>query len=174
MALVSDGPRAAFCPQCGGRLLTRVTEGAERQVCSNCAGIYYPGLKVATAVVVTQHGSPHRVLMVKRAMPPYQGAWSLPAGFLDPDEDPAEGAAREVREETGLDCRIVRLIDCVRGEGLVDVLLIYSGRVSSGDAVASDDAAAVKWFEASALPSLAFPETVKAVRSRLAHSVLTR
>ncbi len=32
--------------------------------------------------------------------------WSLPKGKLDPGEDPAAGALREVEEETGLRCRI--------------------------------------------------------------------
>lgn len=42
-----------------------------------------------------------KVLLVHR---PRYDDWSLPKGKLEPGEDWGEGALREVREETGLDC----------------------------------------------------------------------
>jgi len=41
-----------------------------------------------------------RILLIQRAD---TGLWAMPGGALDVGETPAEGAAREVREETGLD-----------------------------------------------------------------------
>jgi 8-oxo-dGTP pyrophosphatase MutT (NUDIX family) len=38
------------------------------------------------------------------------GKWCLPGGILDPDEHPGPGAAREVREETGVDVQIERIL----------------------------------------------------------------
>ncbi|WP_129116488.1 NUDIX hydrolase [Halegenticoccus tardaugens] len=45
------------------------------------------------------HGS--RALLVRQ-----DGSWFLPGGMLEPGETPAEGAAREVREETGIEVEI--------------------------------------------------------------------
>jgi 8-oxo-dGTP diphosphatase len=39
---------------------------------------------------------------------PRRGDWSLPKGKLDPGESWEEAAVREVEEETGLACRLVR------------------------------------------------------------------
>jgi 8-oxo-dGTP diphosphatase len=54
----------------------------------------------AAGGVVVRDG---KVLLVHR---PRYDDWSLPKGKLERDEDWGEGALREVREETGLDCEL--------------------------------------------------------------------
>lgn len=36
--------------------------------------------------------------------------WSLPCGYVDPGESPAETAVRETREETGTEVRVTELV----------------------------------------------------------------
>lgn len=43
-----------------------------------------------------------RVLLIQRARKPYFGMWSLPGGRLEPGETAEQAAAREIREEMGL------------------------------------------------------------------------
>jgi len=52
-----------------------------------------------------------QILLAKRAPHMTQGGmWCLPGGYMDRDENAVEGITREVREETGYDCRIISLL----------------------------------------------------------------
>lgn len=84
------------------------------------------------------------VLLIRRGKPPRQGEWSLPGGRIEPGERAIEAALRELREETGVEARITRLIDVV--DGLFPeaerhyVLIDYAAEWLSGEPVAGDDA----------------------------------
>jgi 8-oxo-dGTP pyrophosphatase MutT (NUDIX family) len=59
-------------------------------------------LRVPSAAMVVVLDDHERVLMMWRhRFILGQWVWELPGGYLDPDEDPAVCAAREVEEETG-------------------------------------------------------------------------
>lgn len=64
----------------------------------------YPPVAVTVDLVVLtlRHGR-LSVLLVQRAAPPFKGAWALPGGFIEPNEDSDTAAVRELGEETGLD-----------------------------------------------------------------------
>ena len=69
--------------------------------------------KVAAAVLIEQAG---QVLLVRRINEPFRGFWTLPAGFINGGEDPAEAAVRECLEETGLNVRVRRVLEIVSGK----------------------------------------------------------
>lgn len=52
--------------------------------------------------ILTVHHDALQVLLVTRRNAPYAGRLALPGGFVDPEEDLADAARRELREETGL------------------------------------------------------------------------
>ena len=63
----------------------------------------YPPVAVTVdLVVLTVRDDELCALVVRRGVPPYKGRWALPGGFVQPGEDLAAAAARELAEETGL------------------------------------------------------------------------
>ena len=90
---------ARFCPRCSARLEMREVNGAQRPRCPDCGRVIYYDPKLAATVVVERDD---RVLMVRRAIQPGIGLWSLPGGYVDRGEVVEKAAAREVLEETGL------------------------------------------------------------------------
>lgn len=152
-----------FCPQCGTPLQDREAYGRVRRYCPTCDRLIFRDPKVAAAVLVEQDGE---VLLVRRAFGIARGRWSLPAGFVEYDEQPAVTAVRECREETGLEVELTGLLDILPGGGQpgeASFTVVYLGRVVGGTLRAGDDAAEARFFSPQALPPLAFASTRQAL-----------
>lgn len=150
-----------YCPQCAAEMTHEDKFGMVRPICPQCGWVYFQDPKVASAVLI-EDGS--RVLLVRRTNEPFRGMWTLPAGFVNGGEDPAEAAARECLEETGLTVQITRVLDVISGrehERGADFIIVYRAEVVSGEMSPADDADAVEWFERNDLPPLAFRATQK-------------
>lgn len=154
-----------YCPHCATQLNLEERFGKLRPVCPACGWIHFVDPKVAAAVLVIQDG---RVLLVRRVNEPFRGLWTLPAGFVNGGEDPAQAAERECLEETGLSVRVTRVYDIVSGREHprgADFVIIYQAEVLGGELRADDDTDAVEWFDRSCLPPLAFLATQKVLKS---------
>ncbi len=88
-----------FCAYCGNRLERKQIDGRERDFCPDCGEAIWKNPVPVAGVVVVKDGE---ALLIKRGIEPDRGKWSLPAGFLEHDEPPEVGAARELEEETGV------------------------------------------------------------------------
>ncbi len=155
-----------FCPRCGAAVTLAEKFGRQRPVCPNCGWIYFADPKVAAAILLEQEG---RVLLVRRVNEPFRGMWTLPAGFVDAGEDPAQAAERECLEETGLSVRATGVLDIIAGKEHprgADFIIVYRGVVLSGNLRAADDADRAEWFHYSELPELAFRATEVLLRGR--------
>lgn len=123
----------------------------------------HPHPAVTTDIVVlTIRHAKLKVLLIRRADEPYRGAWALPGGFVEIDEDLDAGARRELREETGVTGVYLEQLytfgrpDRDPRERVITVAyyaLIPSDRLQI---TAATDAEAVGWFAMDELPALAF------------------
>lgn len=156
-----------FCPLCATPLETKEVMGELRPACPNCGFVQYDDPKVAAGVLLIQD---RKVLLVRRVMDPFAGQWSIPAGFVNSFEDPMAAAARECREETGLEVTSLAFYDLLTGREHprgADILLVYTAVPAGGTLHAADDADQAAWFPFDALPPLAFQST-KAILARAA------
>lgn len=155
----------AFCPRCRAPMEARHEGGTLRPLCANCGFVQYLNPSPAAAVVLRRG---EEVCLVKRGFPPKQGQWTLPAGFLEYDEDVRAGAAREALEETGLEVRITGLREALTGVLPPDrpvLLVVFDAEVVGGELRAGDDAVDAGWFHPRDLPGpIAFSTHRKVLR----------
>ena len=52
-----------------------------------------------------------QVLLIRRGSEPRRGEWSIPGGMLELAETLEEGVVRELREETGVQVRVLELLE---------------------------------------------------------------
>ena len=148
-----------YCPSCGASLQSRQLFGKLLPYCEQCQQPYFKDPKVAAAVVVVDQ---HQVLLVQRKNPPFQGCWTLPAGFVDGGEDPRKAAQRECQEESGLIVEVGDLFDIHYGKDHqrgADLVLFYRAKLVGGNLAPGDDACGADWFSPDRLPQLAFRST---------------
>jgi ADP-ribose pyrophosphatase YjhB (NUDIX family) len=80
-------------------------------------------------VLVTRDG---KLLLVHRLNAPLAGYWAPPAGYVEIDESLEEGAVREVKEETGLDVVVDRLLTVYSRANVGVMLVTFAAHVESG------------------------------------------
>ena len=107
------------------------------------------------------------VLLIRRARPPLQGAWSLPGGRIEWGEKAADAALRELMEETGVEAELAGLLDVVDGLFGADthyLLIDYAARWRAGEPRAGDDAAEAAFHRLDALDGLGlWTETLRVI-----------
>lgn len=142
--------------------MTTVTERAS-------AGPYtyaYPRPAVTVDIILfTFMEADLKVLLVRRAHPPFAGRWALPGGFANIDEDLEDAALRELNEETNIsDIYLEQLYTFGAPDrdprGRV-ITVAYFALLSTDQAQriqlrAGDDAAQAEWWSIYNLPDLAF------------------
>ncbi len=119
-----------------------------------------PMVTVDAVILSLREGKRH-VLLIRRARPPFLGAWALPGGFVEIDEPLEEAVARELAEETGLTGLELRQLHTFGDPGRDprgrSISVAYWGEAPPDATVAGgDDAAEAGWFPLDALPALAF------------------
>jgi 8-oxo-dGTP diphosphatase len=163
---------ARFCLACGARLRTVLVEGRRRRRCPRCGWTWYANPVPAAVGLIVHRG---RVLLARRARPPYANTWDLPGGFLEGGETPEAGLRRELREEIGVGVRASSLIgfatDRYGPRGFAILTTVHRVTPTTQHAHAADDVAEVRWFPLDEIP---YREIAFAGLRRLIHGYLQR
>lgn len=150
-----------YCPRCASELKPRETDPPDppRPTCPNCGFVHYLNPTPTVQAWIDRDGS---FLLLRRNQEPKKGVWNMPGGFVEPGEDGPEAISREVREETGLEIEVERLIGIYRstyGDGdeeepILDIA--YLCRETGGSFEMSNESQEWKWFPLAEFPEPAF------------------
>jgi ADP-ribose pyrophosphatase YjhB (NUDIX family) len=89
--------------------------------------------------------------------------WSLPGGVMEAGESIDQTAIREVKEETGLDIRLGKLIGVYSKPGEDALAMTFVGNIKGGDLKAYNEVIDVGYFPLAKLPDNIRPHLRKRV-----------
>ena len=126
---------------------------------------------VAVGAAVCREG---RVLIVRRAKPPSEGRWVLPGGAVELGERMREAAAREVREECGIEVTVGEVIGVLdqivhdeQGRVLYHYAIVdFAARYTRGELDLSDELSGAAWVTPDQFDGYRVPRRAREVLSR--------
>ncbi len=135
------------------------------QTATDLAARRYPERPIVGVLAVVLRGD--RALVVRRANPPLAGRWGFPGGVLELGETVAEGAMRELFEETGVVAEPAGTLTAIDSidrddEGRVRyhyTLVAVRGIWRSGEGIAGDDADEAAWLSRAEIVDQGLPTT---------------
>ena len=104
--------------------------------------------------------------MCRRAVDPFRGLWTIPAGYLELGETVEEAARRETLEEAGAAVGSLTLMTLYNLPMFGEVYLVYGGALATADIQAGEETLEADLFLPDAIPwdSIAFPMVREAIR----------
>jgi 8-oxo-dGTP diphosphatase len=161
--LRSRRPEHKFCPNCTTELAERLFDGKAKMACTRCNYVHWKNpLVVAVGLVASPDGK--KLLLIKRSNPPRAGFYALPGGFLETGEGLAEGCVREIKEETGYDVRVERMMWEVAIRDKNEILVFFVATIVGGEARTSSETSEVDFFSFAEIPAeIAFPTHKQAI-----------
>ncbi len=145
-----------FCPTCGARLAMTYDGEQPRPHCAACTRFFYSNPVPAACGLVANGNA---LLLVRRAVPPCLGEWSLPGGFVELGETTDEAVLRELEEETGIRGARPRLIGASTQPSQLSGAVVVMGYVIEewdGEPLARSDVSEARFFTRPQRPPLAF------------------
>jgi ADP-ribose pyrophosphatase YjhB (NUDIX family) len=167
-ALVTQGSKSTlprFCSQCGSALTLTVNARAA-PTCIACGTVHYD---TPRSLVLCAVFAGNRLLLMRRATPPYVGRWAPPGGFAEAGETLQNATVREVFEETGvrLDPADLVPLAITSVAHMNQVYIMFRAHIDECAVRPGDEALDARWFDEDALPFDNFwlPDWIPGVRA---------
>lgn len=137
-------------------------------VSNNCEICAFRNPKpTVTGVIIN---SDRKVLLSKRTIEPFAGWWDLVGGYMSEKETPEEALRREIKEELGVGCKSLKLLDFFPGEASYKqykypvISICYLVELDSENFnLDTSEIGEARWFSAAELPQIAFDSNVKII-----------
>lgn len=144
-----------FCGRCGTPTAIKADELAMQ--CPGCSLLAYPRISPAVMVLVRDGDK----LLLGRSPHFKPGVFSALAGFVEPGETLEECAAREVREEVGVDIANLRYFSSQPWPFPNSLMIAFFADYAGGEiAPDTQEIEAAGWFGSDALPILPEPISI--------------
>jgi ADP-ribose pyrophosphatase YjhB (NUDIX family) len=147
-----------FCPKCASVFTKKFIGGRERLYCTQCQFVFYRNPVAGVAVIILEKD---QILLARRARGAYKGAWCIPCGYVEWEEDVREAAQREIREETGLIIEVgpvYAVYSNFHDPEMHSVGIWFKGSIIGGILTPGDDVDEVEFVPLNKLPeNIAFP-----------------
>jgi len=155
-----------FCSECGSDQVQMSMPYGDiglRHICQNCGTVHYARHSMVAGCVATHEGC---ILLCQRAIDPYLGMWTIPAGYVEVGETLQEAAIRETREEAGAIVTNLRLLAVYDLPMFSEVYVLFSADLTMPQVMAGEESLAVRLVcpEEIDWSSLAFPMVREALR----------
>jgi NAD+ diphosphatase len=155
LALVEWDSLHRYCGGCA--VQTELVPGERARRCPRCDATFYPRISPAVIILVERN---QRILLARNANFP-AGRFSLVAGFVESGESLEQAAAREVREEVGIEIADLHYYGSQPWPFGRSLMIGFYSRYAGGDVrVDGVEIAEAGWFELDRLPDLPPPISI--------------
>ena len=148
--------RFSYCPHCGTKLTTRPAgDDGDVPYCKQCKKLLFDMFSTCIIALVVRDDNKVALLEQNYMSTEYK---VLVSGYMQPGESAEECAAREIKEELGLDIYDLRLKKTIWFEKKDMLMVAFIARTHNDNFVLSGEVDSAGWYDPSQALSLVHPK----------------